>query len=399
VTAPGDNAEATDESTERVFLVGYYGFDNLGDEAIRLAIERAAPRHGAVIIHFATRGPSGDPRAVPVRGRGVWRYLRAIRRADRVVLGGGGILKDEGLWLPIELFLTALLARLLRRPVALLAVGVGPFYRGIGRALIAATARLAAPRTVRDAESGAALTRLGVRDWVLGGDPVLTLSPPASTQARATARSAARDPGARRAVVAIRPWFLGEGDERESRRRAFRRDLGEALAALAGDGWQICLVPLHWPRDRDEARRLVDETGLADAVEVLDRRLDWDDLLALVEPADLVIAMRYHALAAAAIARRPAVALAYEPKVAALAAELEIPVLSVDDPALARRLVGAVRAPAGEPGAARAADPERLAALRDRAEAALGLALSGPRTPHGRGGDHHGDHHEAPPAS
>jgi polysaccharide pyruvyl transferase WcaK-like protein len=137
-------------------------------------------------------------------------------------------------------------------------------------------------------------------------------------------------------------------------------------------------VPLHWPRDRDEARRLVDETGLADAVEVLDRRLDWDDLLAIVEPADLVIAMRYHALAAAAIAGRPAVALAYEPKVAALAAELAVPALSVDDPVLARRLVGAVRAAAGEPGAVRAADPGRLAVLRDRAEAALGLALSGP---------------------
>jgi polysaccharide pyruvyl transferase CsaB len=367
-----------------VFLVGYYGFANLGDEAIRTAIERAAPAHGAEVVHFASRGPSNDPRAVPVRGPAVWRYLRAIWRADRVVLGGGGILKDEGLWLPAELFVTALVARLLRRPVTLLAVGVGPFYRPLGRALVAATARLATPRTVRDGVSGEALGRLGIHDWVLGADPVFSMPPARSTSpARVGEPGPARRP---RAVVAIRPWFLGGDAVNEPRRRAFRGAVGEAVAALVGAGWEVDLVALHWPRDRDEARRLLDQIGpgvVADAVRLTDGPLDWDGLAALVGCADLVIAMRYHALAAAAIAARPVIALAYEPKVAALAEELGVLAIAVGDPDLALRLVAAVRGVTGtgvaegtRQTATQAPDARHVAALRERAGTALRLALS-----------------------
>ncbi len=91
-----------------IFLVGYSGVHNVGDEAIRAAILAAAPGLGAEVVAIASYDPADpDPRAVPMRGLGLWRYLRAIVRCDRVVLGGGGILKDEGLRMPLELFATA----------------------------------------------------------------------------------------------------------------------------------------------------------------------------------------------------------------------------------------------------------------------------------------------------
>jgi polysaccharide pyruvyl transferase CsaB len=359
------------EPQTRVFLVGYYGFDNLGDEAILAAIQLGAARHGVEIVRYATRGRPADDRAVPVRGWGVWRYLRACAEADRVVLGGGGILKDEGLWLPLELFITALVARLLRRPVALLAVGVGPFYRGIGRALVAATARLATVRTVRDAESAAALARLGVREVEVGADPVFTMPERAAAQ---------RNGPGRRAVVSVRPWFLGEDPALEARRVALRRAVGQGIEALLDAGWQVDLVPLYWPRDRDEATALVAEGGLGSRAAVVDRKLAWESLVDLVSAADLVVAMRYHAVAAAAIAGRPAIALAYEPKVSALAGELGLISLDVTDPDLGSRLRATVEATvAGADGAARPAPAERGAALRERAERSLARALTGRR--------------------
>jgi polysaccharide pyruvyl transferase CsaB len=369
VTAGSGAGDPGNIERSRVFLVGYYGFDNLGDEAIRAAIEQGARRYGVDIVRYATRGRPGDQRAVPVRGLGAWRYVRAIGEANRVVLGGGGILKDEGLWLPVELFLTALMARILRRPVALLAVGVGPFYRRVGRALVAATARLATVRTVRDADSAAALGRLGVRGVEVGGDPVFTLSPPLG-----------RDQGApgRRAVVSIRPWFLGRSPDLEARRAGLRRAVGEGIEGLLTAGWQVDLVPLYWPRDRDEAATLVQECGLAGRVGVVDRGLDWAALLEIVGTADLVVAMRYHAVAAAALAGRPVVALSYEPKVAALAADLGLVSIDVSAPELGTRLHRVVEATlADQEGAARPAAPERLAALRARAERSLALALTG----------------------
>lgn len=353
----------------RVFLVGYYGFDNLGDEAILTAIQAGAARLGVDIVRYATRGRPTEERAVPVRGPGVWRYLRACHEADRVVLGGGGILKDEGMWLPVELLLTAVLSRLMRRPVALLAVGVGPFYHRIGRALVAATARLASVRTVRDAESAAALTRLGVRGAEVGADPVFTMPAPAEPH---------RTGAQRRAVVSVRPWFLGRDPALEPRRVALRAAVGQAIEALLDAGWRVDLVPLYWPRDRDESAAVVAETGLGGRVTVVDHALEWQSLVDLVAGADLVIAMRYHAVAAAAVAGRPTIALAYEPKVSALAGELGIVAIDVTDPDLGARLRATVDATvAGTDGAARAASPGRVAALRVRAERSLALALTG----------------------
>ena len=58
-------------STRRIFLVGYYRVGNLGDEAIRTAVEQAAEAFGAEVTRCATRGPTtGDPREVRSSLRG-----------------------------------------------------------------------------------------------------------------------------------------------------------------------------------------------------------------------------------------------------------------------------------------------------------------------------------------
>ena len=111
-----------------------------------------------------------------------------------MVLGGGGILKDEGLRLPLELFVTALIARLAGKRVTLLGVGVGPFYRRVGRWLVAAVARLSQVRTVRDAASTAALRELGVGRVLTGADPIFSTD--SGADGRPTRQAAAAAPGA-----------------------------------------------------------------------------------------------------------------------------------------------------------------------------------------------------------
>jgi polysaccharide pyruvyl transferase CsaB len=358
----------------RVFLVGYYGVGNVGDEAIRSAIERAADALGVDVVAYASRTASDDPRAVRTGPRGAIGHVRAILAADRVVLGGGGILKDEGRRLPLELLATTLAARLLRRPVRLLAVGVGPFYRRSGRWLVRATARLSAVRTVRDEASAAALRGLGVGHVRVAADPIFSMGsgPDGAVPSVPAADSLPPDAPA---VVSIRPWFhtLPDAGERERRVAALRSGLATGLAPLADAGVPLTLVPLYWPRDRDESRRLEPLLDRA-RVEVVDRPLDWDGLAAQVAAARLVIAMRYHAVAAAALAGRPVVAIAYEPKVASLAADLGIPVIDVAAADLGERLAAVLSAGLADP-ATMLADPAAVDALRQRAWSALRSAL------------------------
>jgi polysaccharide pyruvyl transferase WcaK-like protein len=370
----------TAAATTRVFLVGYYGVHNLGDEAIRAAIVEAAPGYGACVVRVASRDRADpDPSAVPVRGPGLVRYLGAIIRSDRVVLGGGGILKDEGLGLPLELFTTAVVARLLRRPVALLAVGVGPFYSRSGRWLAMATARLATARTVRDDDSARALAALGVGRVIVGADPTFAAwTAPSDPAPDPSPSDADRQ---RRVVVSIRPWFLRRPDH-AGRQAALRDAIAAALAPLVEDGWVVDPVSLYLPRDQIESVALVADPRLAGTTASDSDVSDWDGLRRRVATADLVIAMRYHAVAAAAQAGRPTIALAYEPKVRSLAADLGLPIVDVHDPDLAGQLRSAVATAVEDPSSARP-DHASVARLQGRAAAAMAAAF-GPAREAGR---------------
>lgn len=347
----------------RIFLVGYYGMDNLGDDAIQEEIERIADRIGVSVWRIGTRRPRRDARAVWLTPRGARRYLAAIAGADRVVLGGGGILKDEGLRLPVDLAITCLVARLTRTPVTLLGVGVGPFYTRFGRWLIRRVAGSARYRSVRDEGSAAMLASLGIDEVELGADPVFAAvrhGTPAPTTDPTRAPTM---------LVSLRDWFIKDPDGGATRQAALLEAIAAAIAPLAQAGWRIEIVPLYYPRDVAPARALAERLPPGSQVTVVDAAIDWAALLDRLATVDLVVTMRYHALAAALIDDRPAVAIAYEPKVAALAARTGTPVVSVDDPGSLASLGSAIAA-AREPGDPTAAAARTAAVAEMRAAAA-----------------------------
>ena len=136
-------------------------------------------------------------------------------------------------------------------------------------------------------------------------------------------------------------WALGEEENISAPVRPPKRILWiprrpadaeriQRLASFAGGDAGFLL--LHPAEDRQTFGRL---PGIE----------PWSDpgeLVSLIRGYDAVVSMRYHGLVLAALAGRPAAALAAHPKVAALAAELGQPSLPVD--ASAARLMEALQA-------------------------------------------------------
>jgi polysaccharide pyruvyl transferase CsaB len=352
----------------RVFLVGLYGVDNVGDDAIRLAVERAAPALGAEVCRYAVRRVAREPRAVRLRSD-PRAYLAAIRAADTVALGGGGLLKDEGhallrgYGILLELLATALAARALRRRVALLAIGAGPLHTRRGRLLVRAIAQLAHVRQVRDEESAQTLRALGVRGVEVTTDPTFTLFDEVAPAGAADAH----------AVVSMRPWFMFEPD-RDARETTLQTAFARAADALAAAGSAPRFASLYWPRDREASDATIARMASAETAVALDGPLDWDALAAQLRGARLLVAMRYHAIACAAMAGCAIVPVAYEPKVAALARALGLPALDVEDAELTERLTELTAAALADPAAHRP-PRERLAALSADAWAGLRRVL------------------------
>jgi polysaccharide pyruvyl transferase CsaB len=361
----GSCGPAEDSPRPRVFLVGYYGVGNLGDELIRVAIEAEAEVLGIDIAWYANWGcgNDADPRAVRVRGRGLLGYLRACLAADRVVLGGGGILKDEGLRMPAELLATVLIARMRRVPVAVLAAGVGPFYTGPGRFATRAVVRLAGYRSVRDVDSLRLLTSMGLRRIDLAADPVFGL---AASGAAVEQRPPDRRTGDRGIVVSVRPWFTRVGGDRWE---TFSQDVARAIRDSKAATLPVNFTALYWPRDRDAARDVA--LHLGGNGRVPSTQATMAGLVRDLQEARLAVVMRYHSLVLAAVAGCPVVAIAYEPKVAALADLLGVPQVAADDPRLEVKLRELMDAELDRPVDRRQA-VDRLA---DRARRAVAGAL------------------------
>jgi polysaccharide pyruvyl transferase WcaK-like protein len=313
-----------------VLLVGAFGQRNSGDEALCAVISRALDDHEVTI---ASRDPDltqmlHGRRAIPATPLDTQRELR---RADLVVVGGGTIFKSlhpssgrHGGSLLVQTLGLLALAQVHRVPVAFVGVGAGAVRGAMARSLARRVARRAHMLVLRDEESAAVLAEIGVAPpfWI-GADPAWALFRDGLLRCPAPGRVSPGAPGMRRVTVAIS--HLADDDWSPSGRSSAtpsRVDrLGAALAGLAERGWQVRLQT--WQQGSHDL-------AVAEAL-----RIHVPD--ATVEPVphdltaaarsfiddELVIAMRFHALVAAAAAGRPTVAVAHEPKLAGLARRLD----------------------------------------------------------------------------
>lgn len=317
----------------RVILSGYYGYNNLGDEAILTAIVQQLrslePDLGIVAL-------SGDP-ARTSRALGVESIHRldmpgifqALREASLFISGGGSLLQDvTGLGsVPYYLGLVKM-AQLLKVRTMFLGQGIGPLNLPTSRWMVGQVARQLDAIAVRDQGSRELLASCGVPiDRItLTADPVLALDPAPAERVDAIWRSLGLEAGKPVIAVAIRPW----SDWFERQLKAF-----SAVLAQQATAWnaQILLLPFHRPDDEalNEELRYCLETRPDEHrphVVELEEPLMPDEMIGLLARVDLLVGMRLHALIMAAASAVPSVGLVYDPKVKAFADLAGFPTIS-----------------------------------------------------------------------
>lgn len=317
----------------RVVISGYYGFDNFGDDAILAEI-------------LSALGPLADPCVIsrnPAAARtrfGVGAVAResvaqrawAIARADGLVFGGGGLLKEPGNN-PVGMaavLLDILLAHLLGTPVLVYAVGTGEVRQPLSVPLLRRALNVTDRVIVRDTLAQATVESWGVQPGRihLGADALLARS---GTQATPAASGTAGD-GMRRVALSLAAndfhWldqrFSGRSGEwldalhRELSRVAAEEPLELRLLGLQGGKGQTDLALLRSFGERFEA-----------APNVRVREFDLSQLTTseaedLMRDCDFLIGMRFHSLVLACLTGVPFIALGFDSKVAALMRDLGV---------------------------------------------------------------------------
>ena len=348
----------------RLILSGYYGRGNVGDEAILAgmvaAIRAHEPETRLTVISAAPESTRALHGVEAVSHRDPVGIARAIRASDGLVSGGGSLLHDQGSLRPVPTYGgMILLSRLLGRPAAVHAHGLGPLTHRHQRWLAALALRAATSVSLRDERSAALLRQLGVRRTVpIVPDPALGLPPPVHPDAH----------GRPRLVVSLRDW---PGSDR------WLPAVTDALRRL-GRRLEIVLLPMHLPEDVTLAERVASEIdGARVAVPA-----DYREAIEIVAGAGIVLGMRLHSLVFAALATRPFVAVSYDPKVTAFAEQLGQPLgADLRGSVEADRLVAIVEGHlAGDASGYR----DRVASMRARARASAADLLYRVRELRGR---------------
>ncbi|OPZ81186.1 MAG: colanic acid biosynthesis protein [bacterium ADurb.Bin429] len=308
-----------------VLLSGYYGFNNLGDEAVLggllAGLRAAAPTVRPVVL-------SGDVgaterlhavEAIPRMGLGAIRA--SLREADLFISGGGSLLQDvTSARSPLYYLGLLWLAQRAGVPTMALAQGMGPLRHPLNRLLARRILNQTRAITVRDDASEAFLASLGVDQPPIEvtADPAFLLEPDDSE--RLALWWEGHIPAGRPVIgVALRRWDAANSVARY-------HAISDALAALAVEtGALLLFIPMQFNEDMRVALEISAWTPAENVV--FDLELTPREMLALVARCAMIVAMRLHALIFATRQGVPAFGLAYDPKVLdfALAAGLPTP--------------------------------------------------------------------------
>jgi polysaccharide pyruvyl transferase WcaK-like protein len=310
-----------------VLLAGSFGNGNPAEEAQLAAFIRGLPD---VTMSATTHDPAGTrelhgcgtvPASNPVA------IARAALRADAVVLSGrrvfgnppplGGRFPSDQLAASLALLLTV---RGRATPRAIVGATVDPLRTPLSRRLARGLVRWSELLVLRDEESAEALAAAGATPpFRIGADPAWTVVAPDRGGRAENGGDPSRNRG--RIVVALGPPAAGG--------RALEL-LAAALERVRRAGLEVVLQPWRTGAGGVDDERLAHFLAgrLDPAPPITKAPIDLRAVRSSLSGSGLVVALRYHALIAAAAAGVPSLTLEDRPEMVGLARRLGQPVAS-----------------------------------------------------------------------
>jgi len=324
----------------RILLLGTHGQENIGDDLLlETFLDQLGGHHHYTVNSYApdqTRRSLDDRYDVAVIDTAATRLglLGHIRNADAVVFGGGSIVKElyasVGRWRYATLVMVlavVLAARLMRRPVLLCGVGVGPVPTRFGRLLAAAILRSANLVSVRDDRSLTTCRELGLHDGRVRRIPDVVFVNERERFVEA-GNGFPRSEGPLRIALNLNR-DIANGDRWD----AVLAELAEALDLVAAHmPVEVHALPMQSAFKNDDDLSVL-RSFLTDRPTwnpVVHTPRDHRHIGQIISSCDVVVSERLHAIVISAVLGRPAVGLLYDVKVAELAEQLGIAERSVD---------------------------------------------------------------------
>ncbi|UII55687.1 polysaccharide pyruvyl transferase CsaB [Cytobacillus spongiae] len=305
----------------KIVISGFYGLGNTGDEAILESIVDNLREHlNEPDITVFSLSPEQTAKEHDVKSvyRG-WRHdfkgkVNALKEADLLISGGGGLLQDtyptKFIFGPLPYYLLIVfLAKLCGTKVMFFSQGIGPVNSTWGKILMKVFANMADFVTVRDQFSKDLIHKLGVNrpDTVVTADIVFAFHPKKDTACIDSLPLSQKD---NLVAVSVRPWF--------EKVKQFEQ-MAEILDTLIEEkGVTPVFVPMEGHHDDDASKKVLAHMKHSDKCHILGTNFTPNQYLNFIGECQLTIGMRLHALIFSTIMGIPHIGLSYDKKVESL---------------------------------------------------------------------------------
>ena len=308
----------------RLLLSGYYGFGNLGDEALLdVMVEQMRRRFPDVVVEVLSAAPQATAARLNVEATQRW-DMRAVRaaivRADVVVSGGGGLMQSSTS-LRSLLYYAGIVREAIRlkKRTMIFAQSIGPLDL-TGKMIVRRLCRGLDRATVRDARSRTLLASLlPTTNVEQTADPVFLYH--GDEEVADLEREGLGSESGPFAVVALR---------KSSGFAAGVPTIVRAVDRLADVyGIRSAFLVFAGASDAEVSTTVI---RACKSAPVLLPELSLPTTAAIFRRAKIAIGMRLHALILAASAAIPFLAIPYDPKVTALTEDLDYPLRPLRQP-------------------------------------------------------------------
>lgn len=312
-------AEAVSKKAYDAVISGYYGFHNIGDDALLLSIindlKLFKPDIRILILSKLPVKTASEYSYASVSRNNVFRIYKGMRESKAFIYGGGNLLQDNTSTRSLLFYLgTVWLAKKLNLKIMFYANGIGPLKKKINRHLTNRIMNKVDVITLREKLSFEELKHLDISKpkVLLTADAALTVTQEDHVCGRKVLESLGLNIG--RDVP-----MIGISLRKYPGRAKINHDKYESTIARLADhfarkhGVMPVLIPMQYPDDLYVLERV--SSKMSECHFVSRKQLSVDETYSVISSMEIMIGMRLHALVFAASAGVPMIGLVYDPKI------------------------------------------------------------------------------------
>lgn len=298
-------------------ISGYYGFDNVGDDAmLRSIVDNLKYQKPDISILVLSKKPhetSKNYGISSINRQDIFAVYSAMRRAKLFIYGGGNIIQDSTSTRSLMFYLgAAWLAKKLNLKVMFYANGIGPINKFRNAEFSRKILNMADVITVRERLSFNELKKMGISKpkIVLTADAALAVQVDNDTALEKLFADEGMSSDGKYAGFSVRKCPSFEKHQHAK----YEQTLAE-LADYVYTEYNLkpVFIPMEYHVDIVTIRNIVSKMK-TDSYIICDNH-SVSDTFAIIRKMDIMIAMRLHALIFAAYMNVPLLGISYQPKV------------------------------------------------------------------------------------